>query len=83
VHADHGSSMTSKPAAPTPSDVHHGYVPQRLEQRQRTMDVENTAHPERFVRGKLTVRQAPTARSLTVLWRIAPMPRDTIIEHQF
>ncbi len=45
----------------TPSDVHHGRAPQRLEKRQRIMDAAYDAHPERFVHGKPNVRQLPTA----------------------
>ncbi len=45
----------------TPSDVHHGRAPQRLEKRQRIMDAAYGAHPERFVHGKPNVGQLPTA----------------------
>jgi putative transposase len=45
----------------TPADVHYGNAPQRLEQRQRTMDVAYAAHPERFVRGNPKVSPLPTA----------------------
>jgi putative transposase len=45
----------------TPSDVHHGHAPQRLEQRQGTMNAAYTMHPERFVNGTPRVQQVPTA----------------------
>ncbi len=35
----------------TPDDVHHGRAPERLAQRQRTLEAAWAAHPERFVRG--------------------------------
>jgi putative transposase len=45
----------------TPADVHQGRAQGRLEQRQRILDAAHAAHPERFVNGKPTVPQIPTA----------------------
>jgi len=45
----------------TPSDVHHGRAQVTLDRRQRTLDAAYAAHPERFVRGRPTVRQLPAA----------------------
>jgi putative transposase len=45
----------------TPTDVHHGYAQERLEQRQVIMDAAYAAHPDRFVQGKPEVRQLPAA----------------------
>lgn len=45
----------------TPTDVHHGYAEERLQQRQRVLDAAFAAHPERFVRGRPIVPSLPAA----------------------
>lgn len=43
----------------TPSDVHHGRAADILAARQRTLDAAYAANPERFVRGRPTVKPLP------------------------
>lgn len=45
----------------TPADVHHGRAQDRLDARQRVLDVGYAAHPERFVNGPPRVPALPTA----------------------
>jgi putative transposase len=44
----------------TPSDVHHGRAPARIEQRSRTLEAAFAAHPERFVNGKPVPASVPS-----------------------
>jgi putative transposase len=61
VRCDNTQHRHSALALLTPSDVHHGHAPQRIEQRQHVMDAAHDAHPERFVNGKPKVRQLSDA----------------------
>ena len=53
----------------TPEDVHHGRAPSVVAARATVLEAAYQAHPERFVRGKPTPEQLPTA-----VWINPPRP---------
>lgn len=57
----------------TPADVFHGRVPELAAQRQRALDAAYAAHPERFVRGRPTVRLPPAKVTINPIDPGAPM----------
>jgi len=59
-----------------PEDVHYGRGPQRVETRQRVLDIAYKVHPERFV------RQAPQAPQLPEAVWINPPARKTAEEEK-
>jgi putative transposase len=59
----------------TPSDVHHGRAPERIEQRARVLDAAFAAHPERFVHGRPAPASPPTA-----VWINKPTEKTTATE---